>query len=222
MNIGLYAKLAVAIAIVALLVLLPGDTLRSADSQGTTEVRIAAQKLTDGRVEFALQQRLASGAWGDRVLPRQRNFPAAISHQRWLNSAPVELTVTAPSPFGTLGEIVGTPTGLGEAATAGNWEFRVLSVTPDATDRVQAHSDSAGRPLDGWQFMLVEVEIKWLGDGSERPSRFLNLGAVGEQRTLWSFWESSATSGWTGCGEGLHEYSVPDAIDMTAELFQWR
>ena len=42
---------------------------------GDAEVRISARKLADGRVEFALQQRVG-GEWGERQLPRARFFPA--------------------------------------------------------------------------------------------------------------------------------------------------
>ena len=62
---------------------------------GEVEVRVAAQRLADGRTEFALQEREADGAWGDRVLPRSRFFPANADVGRWLSSSP--LTVEAQS-----------------------------------------------------------------------------------------------------------------------------
>ena len=40
--------------------------------RGQTEVRISAQRIDDGRVEFALQQRDSDGDWGDRILPASR------------------------------------------------------------------------------------------------------------------------------------------------------
>ena len=61
------------------------------------EVRIVARKLTDGRVEFALQQRSGS-TWGDRQLPRARFFPTTARVGRWLASSP--LNVTAPQSAG--------------------------------------------------------------------------------------------------------------------------
>ncbi len=57
------------------------------------EVRIVARKLSDGRVEFALQQRSGS-TWGDRQLPRTRFFPTTARVGRWLVSSPLD--VTAP------------------------------------------------------------------------------------------------------------------------------
>lgn len=68
---------------------------------GAVEVRIAARKVADGRVEFALQQR-QDASWGQRLLPRSRMFPTAAAVGRWLTSTPLTLTMTptttAPTP----------------------------------------------------------------------------------------------------------------------------
>ena len=63
------------------------------DAEGA-EVRITAQRLADGRTEFALQEREADGEWGERLLPRARFFPATVTVGRWLVSTP--LTVSLP------------------------------------------------------------------------------------------------------------------------------
>ena len=63
------------------------------DAEGA-EVRITAQRLADGRTEFALQEREADGEWGERLLPRARFFPATATVGRWLSSTP--LTVGVP------------------------------------------------------------------------------------------------------------------------------
>ena len=79
-----------------LLVALRGVPVAAAQGAGgEVGVRVAAQRLADGRTEFALQQRAADGAWGDRVLPRSRFFPANADVGRWLSSSP--LTVEARS-----------------------------------------------------------------------------------------------------------------------------
>ena len=65
------------------------------DATGEVEVRVAAQRLADGRTEFALQEREADGSWGTRRLPARRMFPAGARVGRWLSSSP--LTVEAPS-----------------------------------------------------------------------------------------------------------------------------
>ena len=63
------------------------------------EVRVAAQLLADGRMEFALQQRQPGEDWGERVLPRARFFPANAAVDRWLASSP--LTVEASDDGGS-------------------------------------------------------------------------------------------------------------------------
>ena len=87
-------------------------------STQTVEVRIVAQRLDDGRVEFGLQQR-RDGSWGERVLPRARFFPATGSG-RWLSSSPVELTVES----GAVALATGT-------VTAGPARWRGLVVAPE-------------------------------------------------------------------------------------------
>ena len=55
------------------------------------QVRITAQLLPGGQIEFALQQHDADGSWGDRLLPRARFFPATATVSRWLWSSPLTL-----------------------------------------------------------------------------------------------------------------------------------
>ena len=88
------ARLAVLVALaVAVLIAVLGVTAISVSGAGhEAEVRIAAQRLADGRTEFALQQREADGGWSERLLPRGRFSPATVG--RWLSSTP--LTVRGP------------------------------------------------------------------------------------------------------------------------------
>lgn len=65
-------------------------TIEEVDSSPHT-VRITAQRLADGRTEFALQERRADQTWAERLLPRGRYFPEHASVGRWLNSTPVTL-----------------------------------------------------------------------------------------------------------------------------------
>ena len=68
-----------------------GGGAASADTQGgDVEVRVAAQRLADGRVEFAVQQRI-DGAWGERRQPRARYLPDAARAERWYDSSEVDL-----------------------------------------------------------------------------------------------------------------------------------
>ena len=67
------------------------------DAAGT-EVRITAQRLADGRTEFALLQRAEDGEWGERLLPQARFFPATSAVGRWLSSTPLAVSVPEVSP----------------------------------------------------------------------------------------------------------------------------
>lgn len=61
-----------------------------------TEVRVVARPHEDGRVEFAVQQRV-DGEWGERIAPSSRYLtPALIESRagRWLNSSPIALTIS--------------------------------------------------------------------------------------------------------------------------------
>ena len=53
------------------------------------ELRVAARRLLDGRVEVAVQRRSEHGSWGARLLPLRRFVPADSVAGRWLSSSPV-------------------------------------------------------------------------------------------------------------------------------------
>ena len=61
---------------------------------GTDTVRIVAQLLPNGKIEFGLQQWLHDGPWGERRFPRARLFPADTPVGRWLVSSAITLTVS--------------------------------------------------------------------------------------------------------------------------------
>lgn len=89
-------------AILALLAALAGSIALAATGS-EAEVRISARQLEDGRVEFALQQRV-DGEWGERTLPSSRYFPADVGHNRWLNSTSMTVSVSVA------GELTEEPT----------------------------------------------------------------------------------------------------------------
>ena len=78
--------------------LFPADTavgrwlVSSAIEAGAVTLRVTAQKVADGRIEFAVQQRNGD-TWGQRQLPTRRFFPADTAVGRWLVSSPVTLNV---------------------------------------------------------------------------------------------------------------------------------
>lgn len=58
----------------------------------TSDVRIVAQRLEDGRIEFGLEQD------GERILPRSRFFPSDAQVGRWLKSSPIGFEVESEEP----------------------------------------------------------------------------------------------------------------------------
>ena len=68
------------------------------------EVRIAVQRLADGRTEFGLQQREADGEWGERLVPPLRFVPATVAVGRWLSSTPLTVSVAEPEASPAMAE----------------------------------------------------------------------------------------------------------------------
>ncbi len=86
----------------ALLLAVALTTYLHAQSSATTDVRIAARLLENGKVEFGLQQHGPSG-WGERILPRKNKFPADAEVGRWLRSTPVTISIGVPVDTESLG-----------------------------------------------------------------------------------------------------------------------
>ena len=90
------------ILIVALVAALIGGvatyTIQAATQTAESEVRISAQRLDSGRVEFGLQQRQPDGEWGERLLPELRFFPATGFVNHWANSSPLTITSQIEDP----------------------------------------------------------------------------------------------------------------------------
>ncbi len=57
------------------------------------ELRPAARRLADGRVELGLQQRRLDGAWGDTLLPRARTVPGDVAAGVWHRTGHLTLTL---------------------------------------------------------------------------------------------------------------------------------
>lgn len=62
----------------------------------TTEVRISAQRLEGGLIQFALQQRESDGSWGERQLPSLNRLRAQGQLNRWANSSVIEVDAGLP------------------------------------------------------------------------------------------------------------------------------
>ena len=71
----------------------PTDDSSDAFVSADPDVRIAARKLSTGKIEFALQQQGGDDAWGDPLLPTRRRFPTTARVDHWLQSTPLTITV---------------------------------------------------------------------------------------------------------------------------------
>ena len=81
--------------VVALLVVtIVAGVTTAAGGQTEHRLRIAAQRLTDGRTEVALQQHHGDGEWRDRMLPSKRFVAADAPSWRWLASSPLAVGTT--------------------------------------------------------------------------------------------------------------------------------
>ena len=88
----------------AALAILTAGVVFASTTQGQKDVRIAAQLLENGKVEFGLQERTDGGEWGSTLLPARNKFPyATATVDRWLYSSPVTLTPVASLPDGGIG-----------------------------------------------------------------------------------------------------------------------
>ena len=67
------------------------------DSWSGDEIRIVARKLTDGRIEFALQHREVGNAWGGIQFPRVRFFPTTAGVNSWLASSVLTPVISSPA-----------------------------------------------------------------------------------------------------------------------------
>ncbi len=170
---------------------------------GGVEVRISAQRLADGRVEFALQPR-AGGGWGERVLPSSRYFPANAAAGRWLSSSPVALGGAAamtgddPASCALADHIdrvraatfqVRTASGAGTAFYIGNDEWLTNHhVVEDATRAELVHggtrlSAAVAGSLPGYDLALLRARppssVRPLRLAAARPAVLASVAVVG-------------------------------------------
>lgn len=65
--------------------------IRAATQPAEIEIRVVAQRLEGGFIEFGVQQRQGDGKWGERQLPRRNRMRAEGVENRWLHSTPLSL-----------------------------------------------------------------------------------------------------------------------------------
>ena len=175
------------------------DGMTAATPDAGLEVRVAAQLLADGRMEFALQERQANGEWGERRLPRGRFFPADTRVGRWLGSSP--LTVSVPgalTPAVACASVdhvraatfqVQTATVTGTAFYIGNGEWITNHhVVETASTAALVHSGTrltanVAGSLPGYDLALLRVQppasVGALSFASARPPVASNVSVVG-------------------------------------------
>ena len=134
---------------------------------GTSDVRIIAQKLDDGRIEFGLEQD------GEQILPRARFFPTNARVGRWLKSSPIE--VSAESAVDSVTSSARSISGSGDAYqsaggfSAGNYVCSV-SVTGNDDEYGADHFAVVSYGADGSYGALHANEAASSYSGSSRLS----------------------------------------------------
>ena len=81
-------------------------------------VRIAAQRLENGQIEFALQE-VVDGEVGERMLPESRLFPRSPTVGEWLNTSALVLADPNPEPRFT--PLVGASGSVGTGIEYSSW-----------------------------------------------------------------------------------------------------
>ena len=98
------------------------------------------------------------------------------------------------------------PAPIGTSLNVGGWSISVLSVISDATDLVLRRNPFNDQPEPGKQFFIVEIQAKFLGDGSSRIFSHLDFGAVGDLAVSYGQFENR-------CGV------VPNELETFTEVF---
>ena len=144
------------LGVVALLVLLLAAAPAAHGQEGAVEVRVAAQRLLDGRTEFALQERRTDGTWGERRLPRGRFFPADTRVGRWLGSSPLTIAVSSDSMSTAAGDSGIEVRVAAQLLADGRMEF--------ALQERQADGSWGERRLPRGRFFPADTRVgRWLG-----------------------------------------------------------
>ena len=151
-----------------LLALLLAATPAAHGQQDELEVRVAAQRLADGRTEFALQERQANGSWGERRLPRARFFPASTRVGRWLGSSPLTIDVQPDGMQTAAGDSGLEVRVAAQLLSDGRMEFALQEREPDGS--------WAERRLPRARFFPASPQVgRWLASSPLTVS--LSLGA---------------------------------------------
>ena len=94
---------------------------------------------------------------------------------------------------------------IGESATVGGWELKVVAITPDGTDEVMEENQFNDPPPEGNQFFIASLEATYTGTESSTFWIDMTLKSVGDSNV--------AYEGVAYCGV------IPDDIDDSGETF---
>ena len=137
----------------AFLVAAPVTAYLYAQSTVSTDVRITARLLENGKVEFGLQQRTGDG-WGETILPRVNKFPYATADvDRWLFSSPVEIEIDVPTAAEDAPPAEPPPA----AASFGDGTYRVGSDITAGTYRAPGGDSCSWERLSGFTGVLDDI-----------------------------------------------------------------
>ena len=143
----------------ALVLILGARVARAQTTEVDVEVRVAAQRLADGRTEFALQERAADGSWEDRRLPNSRFFPANTRVGRWLGSSPLTVEAQADGMQTASGGAGVTVRVAAQLLDDGRMEFALQEREPDGS--------WGDRRLPRARFFPADPDIgRWLSSSS--------------------------------------------------------
>ena len=95
---------------------------------------------------------------------------------------------------------------IGESATVGSWELKVVAITPDGTDEVMEENQFNDPPPEGNQFFIASLEATYTGTESSTFWGDMTLKSVGDSRVAYEAYEAS-------CGV------IPDNINDSGETF---
>ena len=199
MSYALFRRIvAPALALVVLAVGLAMATSTAGAQSSEAEVRIAAQRLDSGQLEFALQQRI-NDAWGERQRPDQHHFPADVTAGEWLDSAAlaidgvgkvrisarlgddgrVEFTLQQQQADGAWGERLRAQRRFFPAdAAAGVWlvttPLTISTPVPATEDPVETEGDRQDAAMVCLAAQEAGVPIVTSSDGSSFEHRSMN------------------------------------------------
>ena len=204
------ARLAV-LALAGLIAVLGVTAISVSGAGHEAEVRIAAQRLADGRTEFALQQREADGGWSERLLTRERFFPATPTVGRWLSSTP--LTVRS---LGAGDDAEGTVVRIAAQRLAdGRTEF--------ALQEREADGQCCERWLPRGRFFPATVAVgRWLSSTPltvslpEVPPDTTDGGSVASDRAaLVALYHATGGASWTDSTNWLSDRPIGEWYGVT-------